>query len=648
MIEDYLRAKKIGDRQVSKSRGRGEYPYLPALDDMVSPADIAYEEHVGLLEIPTDQIVGTKTSGRSNAFSRDFMPVLEPDSEFATKWSSLYDSQLQEGIRDAIKVYEYRRRFYVQEGNKRVSITKYVDVSSILGDVTRVVPKWSDDLDTRIYYEFLKFYRVCPFYEIAFTQEGGYERLAEVMGENLEQTWHEESVELLRSAFRSFERVYFSCHGDKLSITAGDAFLIYTQVYDVPSIIGMDEGLMMKHMGKLWTEFLVADTDDKISLVETPDAGKKDTGILGTGFGKRTRNYTADKPLKIGFVFDKTPDTSAWNYSHELGRNHLADCFEGRVSTKAYYSCATDEDVRRAVDDAASEGCEVVFTISPSQMPETLRSALHFPDIRFMNCSINLSHTSVRTYYGKMFEAKYLMGALAATAAENHRIGYLEGYPLYGSIANINAFAVGAAMVDPKAEIYLSWSSLKMGEWWQEQIIKEGIKVFSGQDLIAPSQTSMEHREYGVYIREDDGSTVNLATPVWDWGRYYELIVKTIFDGSYDHQPVDKTRALNYWWGMGSGVIDVIMSQKLSYQTRKMITALRHGIVCGNIHPFDGELRSTTAIIQGPDGGRLSNDAIIRMDWLCDNVIGEIPRMDEIRDEARSSIEVSGVVEDKK
>ena len=648
MIEDYLKAKKIGDRQVSKSRGRGEYPYLPALDDMIASTDIAYEEHVGLLEIPADQIVGTKTSGRSNAFSRDFMPVLEQDSEFALKWSNLYDSQLQEGIRDAIKVYEYRRRFYVQEGNKRVSVTRYVGITSILGDVTRVVPKWSDDLDTRIYYEFLKFYRVCPFYEIAFTQEGGYERLAECMGESLDQIWREESVELLRSAFRSFEKFYFSAHGDRLSITAGDAFLIYAQVYDIPSIIGMDEGLMLKHMSKLWSEFLVADTEDKISLVETPDAGKKDTGILGTGLGKRTRSYTPDKPLKIGFVFDKTPDTSAWNYAHELGRNYLADCFEGRVSTKAYYSCVAPEDTRRAVDDAVSAGCEVVFTISPAQMPETLRSALHYPDVRFMNCSINLSHSSVRTYYGKMFEAKFLMGALAATAAENHRIGYLEGYPIYGSIANINAFAVGAAMVDPKAEIYLSWSSLKQGEWWQEQIRKEGIRVFSGQDLIAPSQASMEHREYGVYIREDDGGTINLATPVWDWGRYYELIIKTIFDGSFDHQPVDKRQALNYWWGMGSGVIDVILSGRLSYQTKKMISALRHGIISGNIHPFEGELRSSASIIQGEDGGRLSNDAIIRMDWLCDNVIGEIPRMDEIRDEARSSIEVSGVVEDKK
>ncbi|MCR5816796.1 MAG: hypothetical protein K6F91_07940 [Ruminococcus sp.] len=48
------------------------------------------------------------------------MPAFEETTEFAVKWSSLYDSFMQEGIRDAIIVYEYMNNYYVQEGNKRV------------------------------------------------------------------------------------------------------------------------------------------------------------------------------------------------------------------------------------------------------------------------------------------------------------------------------------------------------------------------------------------------------------------------------------------------------------------------------------------------------------------------------------------------
>ena len=34
------------------------------------------------------------------------------------------------------------------------------------------------------------------------------------------------------------------------------------------------------------------------------------------------------------------------------------------------------------------------------------------------------------------------MGAVAGAMAENDRIAYVEDYPIYGSIANINAFAL--------------------------------------------------------------------------------------------------------------------------------------------------------------------------------------------------------------
>ena len=45
------------------------------------------------------------------------MPTLDDDTEFAAKWSRLYDAQIEEGIREPIQVYEYMHAFYVKEGN---------------------------------------------------------------------------------------------------------------------------------------------------------------------------------------------------------------------------------------------------------------------------------------------------------------------------------------------------------------------------------------------------------------------------------------------------------------------------------------------------------------------------------------------------
>ena len=72
---------------------------------------------------------------------KDFLPILPENSEFARKWITLYEAQMEEGIRDPILVYEFMHRFYVQEGNKRVSVMKYLDASRIMARVIRVIPE---------------------------------------------------------------------------------------------------------------------------------------------------------------------------------------------------------------------------------------------------------------------------------------------------------------------------------------------------------------------------------------------------------------------------------------------------------------------------------------------------------------------------
>ena len=85
---------------------KGMYPYLQVLDDILSYTTIASKADLGLVDIPLDQIAGTKTAGRTNAFASNFMPLLGERSEFGAKWAYLYDHQIQEGIHDPIMVYE--------------------------------------------------------------------------------------------------------------------------------------------------------------------------------------------------------------------------------------------------------------------------------------------------------------------------------------------------------------------------------------------------------------------------------------------------------------------------------------------------------------------------------------------------------------
>jgi hypothetical protein len=118
----------------------GRFPYLPVLDEILTEQDIQSEVPLGLVNIPLDYVVGTATKGRTNAFAANFMPLLETKTEFANKWSALADAQINEGIRDPIICYEFMNRFYVVEGNKRVSVLKYFKADSNLGLLFYIYP----------------------------------------------------------------------------------------------------------------------------------------------------------------------------------------------------------------------------------------------------------------------------------------------------------------------------------------------------------------------------------------------------------------------------------------------------------------------------------------------------------------------------
>ena len=53
----------------------------------------------------------------------------------------MYQSHLQEGIREPVIAYEFMHQFYIQEGNKRVSVLKYEGADSVLANVVRLIPQ---------------------------------------------------------------------------------------------------------------------------------------------------------------------------------------------------------------------------------------------------------------------------------------------------------------------------------------------------------------------------------------------------------------------------------------------------------------------------------------------------------------------------
>ena len=633
--EDYSKAFKAGKKDYQARMLRGIRPTLQILDDILPEKGSYSEVQLGLVQIPTEQIVGTKTVARSNSFAGNFMPILRESSEFAVKWESLSDIHMREGIRDPIKAYEYMNKFYVEEGNKRVSVMKYFGAVSIPGNVTRIIPKPTEETENKIYYEFLDFYQAVPINYIWFSQEGSFAKLQEAVGKKPGEVWTEEERLLFSSVYSRFASEFRARGGGKLAITPADAFLSFITLYGYDEIEQKTTDEMRELVVKSWEEFELLEEKPGIDLKMKPNRKKKKIPLLNILFSASTPK------LKIAFIHEKRLETSGWTYAHELGRLYLEQTFPEEVSTLCYEN-GTQENVEELINDAIDKGCNLIFTTSPPFVQASVKAAIANPRIRILNCSLNISHRYIRTYYSRMHEAKFLMGAIAGAMADNNRMTYIADYPIYGSIANINAFALGAKMLNPRAEVYLEWSTKKDVDI-EERIRATGSSCVSGRDMVIPEEAS---RYFGIYYMDKD-SPKNLAMPLYHWGKFYEQLIRTIMDGTwkYDDNP-STTKAINYWWGMAEGVVDVVCSKHLPVETRRLIELLKSTISSGEFNPFSGILFSQTGMANTEPDRIMLPEEIMTMDWLADNVIGSIPAKTELKEQAEPVIKQQGVKKD--
>ena len=182
-LDEYNLALKQGQREYRELVMEGRSPYPAVLDDILPENNTDSVVDVGLVEIPSERIIGTKSAGRISAFTASFCPLLDSKSEFAVKWVNLCAAHLGEtGITDPILCYEYLGNFYVQEGNKRVSVLRHFGSPRIPGTVKRIVPPLTDEPRIQAYYEFMDFYKASHLYCVQFRHPGDYARLWRIWG----------------------------------------------------------------------------------------------------------------------------------------------------------------------------------------------------------------------------------------------------------------------------------------------------------------------------------------------------------------------------------------------------------------------------------------------------------------------------------
>lgn len=637
-MEEYKSALKAGQKDYRAHVARGQNPYLPVLDDILVNVEIVATEPLGLVNMPSESIVGTKTSGRHTAFAPNFMPLLDEDTEFATKWSVLCNAHLDEGIRNPVTAYEFLNQFYIEEGNKRVSVLKHFDSASIPGTVTRLIPARNDSLENRIYYEFLDFYKLSKVNIVQFSRLGSYAKLQKLVCKASGEEWTDDDRKNFNALHTKFRKQFRALGGAQLPLTVGDALLVYLSVYRYTDACDATPAQIKANLSKMWDEITVLTKDQAVEVVLEPQTEAASPLAKPLSGLSKLNIFTRPSELRVTFIHEYNEAVSAWVRAHEKGRDALANTFGDRVILSSRENVDPEVDAEQVLEEVAHDGADVVFTTSVRMHTACLKVAAQHPKTKFLNCSLNAPHPLVRTYYPRTYEATYILGMLAGILSPTNVVGYVAPNPVYGIPAAVNAYAQGLRSVRPEGRVLLRWACLPDPEHPLSFSDREDVTLYYARDS---REAPDSHRDYGLCQRLPNGVIRPLGLPEWRWDVFYTEIIRSILNGSWD--AADTGKAINYWWGMKSGAVGIRYSHGLPGGSLQLLGLMETQLHGGLLTIFPAQVYGQKHLLHSPQKVVYTPKELMMMDWLDECVEGSLPSYDQLDVKTRALAEICGL-----
>ena len=345
-------------------------------------------------------------------------------------------------------------------------------------------------------------------------------------------------------------------------------------------------------------------------------------------FSQTAAPMTAKEPLKIGFVYVAPLLDTGWVRQHDEGRRAVEAALGAKVKTTYVENVAEGPDAERVIRDLAAKGHKLIFTPSFGYMEPTLKVAQEFPDVKFESITGYKTAPNVAVANARYYEGRYLAGIAAGRMTTSHVAGYVAGFAIPEVLQGINAFTLGMRSVDPKAEVKVVW----LNTWFDPSRERDAAMTLFNQnvDVIAFHTGSsavmvaaQERGKLAVGYHSDMrkiAPDAQILAVTHQWGPYYTRRAQAVLNGSWKSGGV--------WGGVREGMIKVEgFGSKVPKAVQQEVLARQQDIAAGKLHPFHASqaVRDNEGQEVIAKGQKLTDDQILKMNWLVQGVQGKLP-----------------------
>jgi simple sugar transport system substrate-binding protein/basic membrane protein A len=337
----------------------------------------------------------------------------------------------------------------------------------------------------------------------------------------------------------------------------------------------------------------------------------------------------------VGFIFVGPKDDFGYNQAAYEGSEAVKQAFPDLEVITAENVPETDE-AARVMESMISKGAKIIFATSYGHLDAALKVAADHPDVAVVqqgNTITGAVPPNAGTFFGTVYEPVYLAGIVAGRETKTNKLGYVYAFPIPQTVANINAFELGAKSVNPNATTYTvntsSWCDPAKQADAAKSLLGQGVDVLTQhQDCQATVVKAAESAGAMVVGYHEDASSLApkgwIAGSEWAWGNLYTDIVKTALAGTFTGGKYNA----NYRAGFKDGDNPFVES-KFGSQVPADVTQLVEDTkakLSSSLSVFTGPIMGQDGQPVIPAGTTLDAAQVDAMNYFVDGVVGDIPK----------------------
>ena len=331
----------------------------------------------------------------------------------------------------------------------------------------------------------------------------------------------------------------------------------------------------------------------------------------------------AASTLKVGAIYVGSVHDYGYNQAMHEGLLAMKKAVPGITLLEAENVPETAE-CTRVMEGMIQQGAKLIFATSFGHQQFAFDLAKQHPDVFFEHAGGWMVAPNFGNFFAATQAAWYPMGVAAGKMTKTNTLGFVAGVPIGFVIGNIDAFAMGARSVNPKAEVRVvvtgGWSDKAKEAAAANALIDQGADVVT-MHVDSPAtvlQTAEKRGKYSIGFQSLEAR--KLAPKFWltglgfTWGPFMTETAKSVIAGSFKPGFVRE--------GLGQMMAIAPFGPAVPPATKALVTAAADKVEKG-FNPFTGPLTDNTGTVRLKDGETLGGDKMGDLDWYVAGVIGK-------------------------